>query len=117
MDIDYLPMRNLDGYIACALIELDSGLIMSMDTKQPFDVEKASLYNCEVLKAKQRAVAALALNDTIEDILITLGKQYHLIRSAKDPRYFFYLVLDKKSGNLGMGRMALRSLSDRLWFF
>lgn len=113
MKVDYSPVRDLDGYIACALIELDSGLTLSMDSKQSFDLEKASAYNSEVLQAKKRAIAALALNDVIEDILITLGKQYHLLRPAKNPNYFFYLALDKK-GNLGMARLALRNLSDSI---
>ena len=50
----------------------------------------------------------LALDDTIEDILITLGKQYHIIRPCANLKgLFIYLVLDK-SANLAMARRKVQ---------
>jgi hypothetical protein len=114
MKIDYTAMHALDGYIACALVEAESGLTLSIDNKSTFEIEKASVYNGEVLKAKYRAIKALKLNDTIEDILITLTQQYHLIRPNKDGSKFFYLAIDRRLGNLAMARITLRNLAESI---
>ena len=56
------------------------------------------------MRAKRKTMKALNLKDTIEDILITLGKQYHLIRPlASNDALFIYLVLDKHQGQPGDG--------------
>jgi hypothetical protein len=52
-----------------------------------------------------KTMKALNLKDEIEDILISLGKQYHIIRPVtKSPGLFFYVVLDKGRSNLAMAR-------------
>jgi hypothetical protein len=58
---------------------------------------------------------ALALNDQIEDMLITLGKQYHLIRPlSTNDALFIYVVLDKVKANLAMARHQLTAIEKDL---
>ena len=80
-----------------------------------FDVEAAGAANTEVVRAKNDAMKALGLDDYIEDILITLGTQMHLIRPlASNPMVFVYVALDRKKANLGMARLAVKNVEGTL---
>lgn len=67
----------------------------------------------EVVRAKMRTMKALEISESIEDILITLGSQYHIIRPVGDT-LFFYVAFDKEKGNLAMARHTLASVAKEL---
>ncbi|MNS18404.1 hypothetical protein D3C72_500950 [compost metagenome] len=79
----------------------------SLTVKSDFDPELASAYNLEVVKAKLNALRALGLNQKINDILITLTDQIHIIDVSEDGRYFIYLAVDSTKANLGLTRATL----------
>jgi hypothetical protein len=82
------------------------------------DLDVAAAGNTEVIRAKMRTIESLLLDDAIEDILITLGKQYHLIRLLKNSRdkqgLFVYLVLERQKVNLALARHNLRRIENDL---
>lgn len=100
---------NVNGFIAIAVTEIETGLSYGNVTIDPgFDPELAAAYNLEVVKAKLNAVKALNLNQDIEDILITLTNQIHIIDISPNKKFMIYLAADASKANLGMTRAVLR---------
>jgi hypothetical protein len=100
---------NVTGFIAVAVTEIETGLSYGNLSVDPtFDPELASAYNLEVVKAKFSAVKALNLKQDIEDILITLSNQIHIIDISPNNKFMVYLVADSTKANLGMTRAVLR---------
>lgn len=95
---------SLDGAMCAAVVDSGSGMVLG-SAGSGVDIEVASAGNTEVVRAKLKTMAALGLKDKIEDILITLGKQYHIIRPCMNhDGVFIYVVLDKQRANLAMAR-------------
>ena len=107
---------GIDGAVAALLVDYQSGMALGQAgdaTALNFDVAAAG--NTDVVRSKMRTMESLGLTDTIEDILITLGKSYHLIRLTQDHEgLFLYVVLDKQRANLAMARHKLQTIEKDL---
>jgi hypothetical protein len=110
---------TIDGALGVCLVDWESGMSLgALGGGKYLDLEVAAAGNTEVVRAKMRTMESLRLNDQIEDILITLGKQYHIIRLLKNSRQeqglFLYLVLDRGKSNLAMARHNLKRIESEL---
>lgn len=110
-------LRSIDGYTASALVDCDSGMLMAGDSIANIDLELAGAGNAEVVRAKRKVAAALKLDDSIEDILISLERQYHLIRPLESNKnVFLYVIIDRQKSNLAMARHHLKGFEKSLDF-
>ena len=108
-------MLNIDGAIAAAVVDFASGMLLAGGGSPAVDLEIAAAGNTEVMRAKMKTMKMLNLQDIIDDILISLGTQYHLIRPlSKHDGLFLYIVLDKSKSNLALARRGLIETDRRL---
>ncbi len=99
---------KVPGFIAVSVTEIESGVAYdSLTVDDSFDPNLASAYNLEVVKAKLKAIEALGLKESIEDITITLNNQVHIINIAPSKAYFIYLAVDSSQANLGITKSLL----------
>jgi hypothetical protein len=109
-------LLRVDGAMCVALVDANSGMMLG-SAGSGLDLELASAGNTEVVRSKMKTMKSLGLNDSIEDILITLGKQYHIIRPVQAKAgIFIYLVLDKARANLALARRACLDTESGLSF-
>lgn len=104
-------MNSIEGATAVALVDYESGMALGMQGSG-LNLEVAAAGNTEVVRAKLRTMQALEIEGEIEDILITLNTQYHIIYIIPTQSLFLYLALNKEKSNLAMARYKLRALSN-----
>lgn len=118
MDIALKDMMVIDGAVGAAVVDYNSGMALGMlGSSKALDLQVAAAGNTEVVRAKMRTMEQLGLNDAIEDILITLNGQYHIIRpmtGRKSKGLFLYLALDRNRANLAMARHRLKGIEEDL---
>lgn len=107
-------IMDIEGVLASALVDAQTGMVMGKEGSG-IDVDLAAAGNSEVVKAKLRIMQRLGLKGGIEDILITLDKQYHIIRPTSiQEGVFFYVVLDRSRGNLALARLGIMKVEKAL---
>ncbi|MET9134140.1 hypothetical protein [Streptomyces antibioticus] len=111
-------MTTAEGAMGAAVVDYTSGMALgTMGGGKDLDLGVAAAGNTDVIRAKVRTMEHLGLKGEIEDILITLGSQYHLIRlvqSRQGTGLFIYLVLDRARSNLAMARHQLKRIEAEL---
>ncbi len=109
-------VMQLDGAVGACIVDSNSGMMLGSEGHGgPINLEIAAAGNTEVVRAKRKTMRNLNLKDSIEDILITLQTQYHLIRPlSQNDALFIYLVLDKQKANLAMSRHQLAGVEKDL---
>ncbi|MFJ3727937.1 hypothetical protein ACIPYQ_35945 [Streptomyces sp. NPDC090045] len=111
-------MTSIEGSVGAALVDYTSGMALGMlGGGKDLDLTVAAAGNTDVIRAKIRTMEMLGISEEIEDVLITLGNQYHLIRLLKGRGgngLFLYMVLDKGRANLAMARHQLKRIEADL---
>ena len=107
---------KLAGAIGVALVDWRSGMTLgTAGGGAGMDMEIAAAGNTEVIRAKHNNMEALGLTGDIEDMLITLDTQIHILRPLKkEPDLFIYIALEKSQANLAMARLKMRQIEGSL---
>ncbi|MBL9037237.1 MAG: hypothetical protein JNG84_01860 [Archangium sp.] len=105
---------DIPGFIAASLVDLDSGMTLGLKSARPdFDLAAASAYNSEMVKQKLKIMRSLNLKTHLEDMLLTLGDQIHLIKLVT-PTTFIYLAAERANSNIAIVRNAVNKSANAL---
>ena len=108
LDVIEKIQHDASGFIAASLVDLESGMTLAAKSNRPeFDLSVASAYNSELVKQKMKIMQALNLKATLEDMLLTLSDQLHLIKILPRGSGFLYLAADRSATNLAILRSAV----------
>jgi len=107
-------LMAIDGAKGTCIVDYTSGLVLGKEGAG-VDLDLAGAGNAQVVKAKMETMKSLGIKGDIEDILITLESQLHIIRpSVSNENLFVYLVLDKAKANLALARRKTADIEKEL---
>lgn len=110
-------LMKLDGVVMCALVEcLTNQALVSGGNAQ--DVERAAPAAADIMRSHRRSLRQLGHwrpNDPVDEILVTAGSRYHVLRALNEhPDYFVLCVLDKLRCNLATTRFRIMEAQQAL---
>lgn len=108
-------LLDIEGAIGAAIVDYESGMTLGSDGGRNLDMELAGAGTTEVVRSKKNIIHDLGIDERIEDLLISLDTQYHLIRMCQNHEdIFIYTVINRDKGNLGLARRQIDSVDQRL---
>jgi predicted regulator of Ras-like GTPase activity (Roadblock/LC7/MglB family) len=108
-------LLDISGAIGAAIVDYENGMTLGTIGGRNLDMELAGAGNTEVVRSKKNIIHDLGLDEEIEDILISLNSQYHLIRMCQShENVFIYLAIDRSEGNLGLARRSIDKVDEKL---
>lgn len=107
----------IDGALGVALVDYESGTCLGTLGDGGLEFELAAAGFAELVRSQRVVRDTLGLHDKIEDILVTMDSQYHLIRiiqQGDDFRFFLCLMLNRHQANLALARLELARLGKNI---
>lgn len=107
---------ELPQLLAVAVVDVASGTSLAAHTSSPaLDLLTAAKFQAGLVQRKHEALAALDLpGEQLEDIMITLSSQLHLLRLSNTGARLISLVVDARTTNLALARDILRTRAEQL---
>ncbi len=100
----------LDGLIFAALVNANDGRVVASEGRGP-DIDRAAAASADILRTHRRTLRHMGHwrpNDPVDEILVTAGSRYHIVRTLQaHPDHFILAVLDKLRSNLAITRFRI----------
>lgn len=108
-------LHRLDGYCTAMLVDTQAGVVVGGDGPAAgLDPEIAAAGYSELYRLKCGLIDSLGAGDQIEDVVITLSRQYHVLHAVPgQPSLLLCVVLDRSRASLGLARYALAAAAQR----
>ena len=104
-------IADLPDLLAVTVADLKTGdLLATHHLTGKTNPAKATAYTAAIIRQEQLAVEALGQTDeSIEDILVTLSSQWHVLRLLPGNRHFVHLMVSSRDTNLAIARAVIQS--------
>lgn len=104
-------LETTDGFLGATLLDMEQRKVVAAVDPSNRHIAESALAHTDLVDAKKKTIAALHLDDVLEDIVISLSSEYHLLRpSRRQPQLLFFVALDRRRANLAMARYQLSNL-------
>ncbi|MDO7850598.1 hypothetical protein Q4S41_03260 [Hymenobacter sp. CA1UV-4] len=105
-------LADLPALTTIAVVEVTTANCLAhVSRARGFDPVATAAHHAETVRQQQQALAALSKRgERLEDILIPLRKQLHLIRLSKNSQWFVYLAVKAQDTSLALAREVLKSI-------
>ncbi|MFD2721249.1 hypothetical protein ACFST9_21215 [Hymenobacter monticola] len=105
-------LGQLPALTTIAVVEVVTGNCLAhLSRRRGFNPVALATHHAETVRQQQQALAMLATRgERLEDILIPLRKQLHLIRLAKNGQWFVFLAVKAQDTSLALAREILKSI-------
>jgi len=106
-------MAQLPQLTTVAVIEVATGACLGHHSRsRSFNPAQVGAVHAEMVRQKQQSLLALgARSERLEDILIPLRKQLHLLRLAKNGQWLVYLDVKAEHTSLALAREVLKTIT------
>jgi hypothetical protein len=106
---------NIHGFIGALLVDSESGLVLVAKGDGTINLPAVAAFSVEIVGVMRQHLEASGLNERIEEVLITLSQQIHLIRPvALAPGVLLHVCLDRRAARLGMARVQVKRIEEGL---
>jgi len=114
-------ISNVDGALGCAVVDLNSGLLMGAAHNVPYFttsyLEAVAAAAVDMLRGKNvRAVEALLssqrgkpVEKSIQEVQMSTERTLHFMATIKEKPDYLIVLITNKTTNLGMGWAAVRN--------
>lgn len=104
---------QLPNLTTVAVVEMATGTCLAYESRlRKFDPAAAAAYHAELVRQQQLAMESLGMRgERLEDILIPLRKNLHLIRLSKNAQWLVFLVVKAQDTSLALAREILKSIT------
>ena len=111
-------LGRVEGLLYVVLVDVQSGQPVATDGAYVADIDRAAHAAAQLMRVHRAALADLGHpgpKELVEEIVLTVGNRYHVLRGLRSHGDFFLLAtLDKLRSNLAMVRLKLMDAQQRL---
>jgi hypothetical protein len=107
------PVAEIDGFRLASLVDAATGMVVSSAVSDPDDLSLAAVAAgaADIVSVLSLLSSELGADDGLEDVMVTFGSRFHLIRhvgaDSAQP-VVLLVVLDRSRANLAMARREIR---------